>query len=293
MASQRTEKTLTAGGATLSYTVDGSGSGVVMIQGVGVAGSGWSPQVEALAGRFRTITFDNRGIGRSSSGQDAPTIEQMAADTLAIADAEGFDRFHLVGHSMGGLVAQHVAVTARARVSSLALLCTFGNGKDGARLPPAMLMRAIRTRIGTRRMRRQAMLALVVSQERLARADRETLAAELAMLFGHDLADQPPIVMKQLRAMSIYGAAQGLATLTGLPTLVVSGAHDLIARPALGRALASSIPGARYVELPDAAHALPIERAPETNALLLAHLDAADVRRSVAVTHNVCPGVAG
>jgi len=157
----------------------------------------------------------------------------------------------------------------------LSLLCTFGNGKDGSRLPPAMIMRALRTRIGTRAMRRQAMLALVVAPPRLIAADRERLAAELAALFGHDLADQPPIVMRQLKAMSAYGAARGLDTLAGLPTLVVGGAHDLIARPSLGRALAAAIPGARYVEFADAGHALPIECAREINELLLAHLEAA------------------
>ena len=187
------------------------------------------------------------------------TIERMAADALAVADAEGAGRFHLAGHSMGGLIAQHVAVTARPRVISLSLLCTFGDGKDGARLPPAMLMRAIRTRIGTRGMRRQAMLALVMAPERLATTDRERLASEFASLFGHDLADQPPIVMKQLKAMSTYGVTRGLDTLAGVPTLVVSGAHDSIARPALGRALAEAIPNARYVEFADAGHALPIE----------------------------------
>jgi aminoacrylate hydrolase len=85
---------------------------------------------------------------------------------------------------------------------------------------------------------------------------------------GHDLADQPPIVMKQLKSMAAYGATRGLDTLAGVPTLVVSGAHDLIARPALGRALANAIPGARYVEFADAGHALPIECAAETNELL-------------------------
>ena len=140
-----------------------------------------------------------------------------------------------------------------------------------------MILRAIRTRIGTRKMRRRAMLELVMADGHLRGANHEQLAAEFADLFGRDLADQPPIVMKQLRAMSNYGIAQGLTRLAGLSTLVVSGAHDLIARPALGRALADSIPGARYVEFPDAGHALSIECARETNELLVAQLAAAGV----------------
>jgi pimeloyl-ACP methyl ester carboxylesterase len=272
----RARKTLEIGTAVVSYGIAGDGPTVLMIQGVGVSGSGWGPQVAALSNDFRTITIDNRGLGDSTPGAEALTIERMAADALAIMDAERAARFHVVGHSMGGLIAQHLAVVARTRVISLSLLCTFGNGKDGATMAPAMMVRAIRTRVGTRAMRRRAMLELVVAKRRLDGANREGLAAEMAALFGHDLADHPPIAMKQLKAMSAYGATQGLGTLGGLPTLVVSGAHDLVARPVLGRALAADIPGARYVEFADAAHALPIECAADVNDLLRAHLEAAE-----------------
>ena len=123
------------------------------------------------------------------------------------------------------------------------------------------------------------MLDLVVAPHRLTAANRARLAEEMGALFGHDLGDQAPVAMKQLRAMSAYGAARGLADLAGVPTLVMSAAHDVIARPSLGRALAAAIPGARYVEFEDAAHALPIECAAETNELLRAHLAAADAVR--------------
>jgi len=276
---ERTQKALTIGSATIGYEVSGAGRAVLMIQGVGVAGTGWRPQVDALASRFRVITFDNRGLGGSTLGDPPLTIERMAADALAIVDAEGIERFHLAGHSMGGLIAQHVAVMARPRLISLTLMCTFANGKDGSSLPPAMMLRAIRTRVGTRTMRRNAMLDLVLAPHRLTAANRSRLAEEMGVLFGHDLGDQAPVAMKQLRAMSAYGAARGLADLAGVPTLVLSGAHDLIARPTLGRALADAIPNARYVEFADAGHALPIECAAETNELLLAHLAAADAVR--------------
>ena len=106
--------------------------------------------------------------------------------------------------------------------------------------------------------------------------DRAALAATLHPLFGHDLAEQPPIVMQQLRAMSRFDAGAKLAALAGVPTLVVSATEDRSAAPATGRALAALIPGATYREVSDAGHGLPIHRAAEVNTLLAEHWVRAD-----------------
>ena len=106
--------------------------------------------------------------------------------------------------------------------------------------------------------------------------DRAALAVRLQQLFGRDLADTPPIVTEQLRSMSACDVTAALAELAGIPTLVVSGRHDPIAPPSLGRAIGDGIPGARYVEFEDASHALPVQCADRVNALILEHLDAAD-----------------
>jgi pimeloyl-ACP methyl ester carboxylesterase len=267
---------MTRADGTPGYASTGSGTAVLLIQGVGVIGTGWRPQVESLSARFRTITFDNRGIGASARGDTPLTIEIMADDALSIADAAGAGRFHLVGHSMGGLIAQRVALEAPQRVKSLSLLCTFADGRDASGLSPRLMWLGIRTRVGTRAMRRNGMLRMVMPPAFLQGVDRGRLAADLGALFGRDLADQPPIIGEQLRAMSRYSAAASLGRLAAIPTLVVSAAHDPIAPPRLGRALAAGIHGARYIELPDAGHAAPIQCAGEINALLAAHLSAAE-----------------
>jgi len=110
----------------------------------------------------------------------------------------------------------------------------------------------------------------------LAERDRAQLAEELRPLFGRDLAQQPPIVMKQLAAMSRYDATTRLAELAGIPTLVVAGALDRVARPVFGRQLAAAIPGARFIELPGAAHGVPIHDAPAINRLLSEHFASAE-----------------
>jgi pimeloyl-ACP methyl ester carboxylesterase len=266
-------------GARIAYfDTGGSGPAVLLIQGIGVVGEGWRPQIDGLRDRYRLIAFDNRGIGGSEllPGAAPLSVEAMAADAWAVADAAGCERVHVVGHSMGGVIAQAVALAAPARVRSLSLLCTFARGAQAAKLSPAMFVTAMRTRIGSRAMRRDAFLTLVLPEATLrdtTPAARAALAAQLAPLFGRDLADQPPIVMKQLRATARYDAHDRLAGLAAIPTLVVSGAEDRIARPAYGRELAAAIPGARYEELPGAAHGVPIHDARLINDRLAAHFD--------------------
>jgi pimeloyl-ACP methyl ester carboxylesterase len=271
-----TTRRLETPSAVLSYRRAGSGPAVLFIQGVGVIGDGWRPQCEGLCDRYTTIAFDNRGLGESTLRSGPVTIEAMALDALAIMDAETIERFHVVGHSMGGLIAQEVALRAPARVKSLALLCTFARGKQAARLTADIVLIGLRTRIGTRAMRRSAFLELVMPPALLAEGDRARLAETLRPLFGRDLAEQPPIIMKQLRATAKYDASGRLGQLAPIPSLVVSAELDRIALPAFGRELAAAIPGARLVEIPGAGHGVPIHSPEKVNALLAEHFASAD-----------------
>jgi len=237
-----------------------------------VHGAGWQPQVEALAEHYTCLTFDNRGMGGSQPLGAPITVAQMAEDAFAIMDGLGWSSAHVVGHSLGGLVAQQLALTARSRVRSLALLCTFARGRDATRLTPWMLWVGLRTQVGPRRSRRHAFLQMVLPPTEWESVDRDALAEHLAPLFGHDLADQPPVAMKQLRAMSACDLTPQIGAMAGLPTLIVSAQHDRLAPPASGRTLAAGIPGSRYVELPDAAHGIPLTEPARINGLLLEHL---------------------
>jgi pimeloyl-ACP methyl ester carboxylesterase len=259
-------------GARVSYSATGSGEAVLLIHGVGATGTAWRPQVKALREHYRVITFDNRGIGASEITEGSLSIEAMADDALSILDAEGVTRCHVVGHSMGGLIATQLALTSPARVRTLALVCTFPDGRSGSRLTRHTLVAGLRTRIGTRSMRRKAFLSLVLSRSIMQSMARDRIAGRMAALFGRDLADQPSIVMQQLRAMSRYDPRWRLRFLASIPTLVISGGEDRIARPEYGRALAEAVPGSRYIELPGAAHAVPIESPMLINRLLAEHM---------------------
>lgn len=260
-------------GCRLAYRVRGSGPAVLMIQGVGVHGDGWRPQIDGLASAYTCLSFDNRGLGGSRPAGAPITVQGMAEDALAMLDAENVSAAHVVGHSLGGLVALRLALAARGRVRSLSLLCTFANGRSAAPLAPRMIWLGLRTKIGTRGMRRRAFLRLVLPPGPIADADAQ--AARLADLFGHDLADQPPAVAGQMKAMRAADATGRLGELAELPTLVVSAVHDPIAPPAAGRAIRDGIPGSRYVAFDGASHGLPITHAGPINDLLLEHFAAA------------------
>ena len=285
-------RTVEIDGCRFAFDLEGQGPPVVFVQGVGVAGSGWRPQVRALSGSFQCLAFDNRGMGGSQPVGAPLSIERMARDTLALMTHLGWDSAHVVGHSMGGPIALEMALLEPARVRSLGLLCTVARGADATRLTRRMLELGLLSRIGPRSSRRRAFLRIVLPEADVP-ADTDALAAELAPLFGHDLAVQPPIAMKQLAALRAYDATDRLARLAGTPTLVIAAAHDPIAPPQFGRALAAGIPGARYGEIADASHGLPMHRVERVNELLRAHLVAAGARGGTAADADTADRPAG
>jgi pimeloyl-ACP methyl ester carboxylesterase len=220
-------------------------------------------------------------MGRSQPvGDCALTVGQMADDALAVMRDLSWPSAHVVGHSLGGLIALQLALARREAVRSLSLLCTFADGRIPTRLSPRMLWIGSRMRIGPRRARRRAFLELVMPPGAARNGDADALAAELEPLFGHDLADQPPIVMPQLHAMKQCNMTPRLAELAGIPTLVVSATHDPIAPPVAGQQIIAGIPGARLVEFLDASHGLPISHAERANALIREHLAKAEAGRA-------------
>jgi pimeloyl-ACP methyl ester carboxylesterase len=257
-------------GCRFAFKVCGSGEPVVLIQGVGLHGDGWQPQTDALSSESRCLTFDNRGMGASQPAGGQITVEQMALDTVAVMDAAGFaGGVHFVGHSLGGAIALQIALTNPGRVKSLSLLCTSARGADATGLSWKLLWVGMRTRIGTRAMRRRAFLEIIMAPAYLTTQDRDALAARLGPTFGHDLADTPPVVMRQLDALKRFDASGRLATLGSKPTLVLSATHDIIFPPRCGRALAAGIPGARYIEMPDCGHGATIQAADAVNEVLM------------------------
>jgi pimeloyl-ACP methyl ester carboxylesterase len=113
-------------GVRLYYEVHGEGEPLLAITGLGGDHLSWADQLPALRERFRTIMFDNRDSGRSSECAEGYKVSDLAHDTLALADWLELDDFHLLGVSLGGAIAQEVALAAPARVRTLTLAMTWG-----------------------------------------------------------------------------------------------------------------------------------------------------------------------
>ncbi|HEX6131490.1 MAG TPA: alpha/beta hydrolase [Actinomycetota bacterium] len=112
-------------GYDLDYVEEGSGFPVVLIHGLAGDKSAWAPQVARFRADHRVIAFDNRGAGASTQVDEPITTEDMARDTIALMDALGVERAHVIGRSMGGAIGQHIALLAPERVHSLTMCASF------------------------------------------------------------------------------------------------------------------------------------------------------------------------
>ena len=263
------------GDAELSYTVSGDGPPIVFLQGVGLMGLAWSPQTAALSSAHRCITIDNRGIGGSRGDTSKLSVEQMARDALAVLDALGIESAHLVGHSLGGVIVQCLALLAPTRAKSLTFMCTFAGGRDLASPSAKLIWLGTRSRVGTQTMRKRAFARLIMPDAYLALRGIDRVVEELEAVFGRSLAASLPISDVQLRALRAHDDRQSLSRLSGIPSLVLSGKHDPIATPAANAALAAGIGTATHRVWDDASHALPIQHARPVNEALIAHVASA------------------
>lgn len=250
------------GAARIHYRVDGDGEPLVLIAGTGFDMSFWDDLVPSLAG-YRVLRLDNRGSGLSDS-KDRLTIPEMADDVVAVMDEIGMPHAHVHGASMGGLIAQELAIRHGERVLSLVLGATWAGSApmSGAiRALPLLLSRK-----GTDEILHRSAPYLTAT----------AVPDHLAPFPGHDLAPRDPTALRrQLRAQLRYSSLRRLHRI-GQPTLVLHGAKDRLISPLNARLLARRIPRARLRLIRGAGHMYSRDRPDESrDALLTFLLDAA------------------
>lgn len=241
-------------GVELEVVVEGDGPGLLLVHGFGGAKEDFADHVEALAATHRVVTFDHRGHGESDKPHDPDTytLHRLRVDVLAVADAVGLDRFRLLGHSLGGMVARALAVTHPERVEALVLMDTAPGPIPGF-LPELM----------------DAAAQVALDQGKDALKELLDLGAPLEtpayLRLLESRSDYRELCERKWEALSERmwaGLARAIAyqddelpLLAGVacPTLVLVGEHD---RPFVkpSRRMASTIPGARLAVIPDAGH---------------------------------------
>lgn len=249
-------------GARIHWEAEGEGTAVLLIMGHLYSGRFWYPLLPSLTKRHRAIWFDNRGTGESATTATT-TIAQMADDALAVLDAAGAGRAHVVGVSLGGVIAAEFALRHPDRVASLTLGCTLMKSAEKRvagplrrliyRLP-LWLVRAMLGRSLTRASYGSAATPEAVAKDRqVARSDRFTMKG----------------VRAQANALLGYVTTREAVASITAPTLVLHGDEDKVIDPKHGRELADVIPGARLVVFEGAGHNFLVAAGKTATAALL------------------------
>jgi pimeloyl-ACP methyl ester carboxylesterase len=227
---------------------DGRREPLLLIMGLGATLEWWQRLIPILTPRYRTIVYDNRGVGRSDVPPGPYSIRQMAEDAAAVMDAAGLESAHVFGASMGGMIAQELALHHGSRVRSLILGCT---ACGGAHVVPAS--REVSIALGARKTmpREQALwtMAPYIFDEG---TPRERIAEDIAVRLRATVSNDG--YFAQLAAVRAWeGTHDRLAGLT-MPTLVIHGETDQLVPVENGRIVARAIPHARLVTIPHASH---------------------------------------
>jgi 3-oxoadipate enol-lactonase len=240
-------------GLKLHYTIQGSGDPLLMVMGMGASSASWRPDLlEELARSFRTITYDNRGTGQSDKPDIPYSLEGFAVDAIALLDSLNIERAHVLGVSMGGMIAQEIALLCGPRLQTLTLGCTTFGGRNAVPPPHESIKLLTAPRDGASEaeiIRRGWPLAFTSA---FIHEHRDELEATIPRLLAHPT---PVFAYKRhLEAtygLKTYDRLPGIST----PTLVITGAEDVLIPAKNSEILADRIPGARRVILPRLGHA--------------------------------------
>ena len=241
-------------GGSLRYRKAGAGDPVIFVSGLGGTAVFWAAQVQAFAGSFTVVTYDHRGVG-GSTGAPPYSVTQWSGDLLALVDALGIDRFHLVGHSTGGIIAQVFSASHPRRVRSLVL--------SGTWLLPDARFRDLFA------LRKDVLVSMGEAAYRTfgdllaSSGPREAGGASAAP--GGDPAQD--VVLARIDALLAYRGEEH-APRIACPTLVMASADDHLVPAYLSEQLATAITGSRMLLLDGGGHFFPRSRAAVYNKAL-------------------------
>jgi 3-oxoadipate enol-lactonase len=262
-------------GTRIHYEVTGKpgATPVLMIQGLGASKNAWNLQRIAMATRFRIISFDNRGAGRSDKPTEPFTLEQMADDAITVLDAAGVETAHVVGASMGGVISQIVAVKYPQRVRSLTLVCTACRNHPWRQ---ELLQSWAKTaeEKGMIEVGKEAAQWVMSPRSFRRLVPAFTWMGPLAALRPrHSFVSQIDAILNTREDL-----VDQLSTITA-PTMVIVGNQDILTPRGDSEEIAERIPNAELVVISGAAHGLMMEHSSTFNKILIEFLQRTELAR--------------
>lgn len=243
--------TVDVNGLDIFYRETGHGEPLLLLAGLGLDHRAWAAQVPALSRAFRCITPDNRDIGRSGRVTGPYTVADMAGDAVGLLDALGIERAHVAGLSMGGAMAQEIAINHPHRVKSLALVATYCSGDPrGTALFEGM--RLMRERFSPEEYYRATYPWSFTVKDYLRPGFMERMIESAA---ANPNPQPPDAYARQAAATTTFHSEDRLGRITA-PTLLLFGDQDLLTPLRFARALHDGIPGSELVIVPDAGHGI-------------------------------------
>lgn len=240
-------------GARIYWDERSVGEPILLIMGLGYPSDMWWRVRPVLDSRYRTIVFDNRGVGRSDMPAGPYPIATMAADAVAVLDAAGVDSAHVFGISMGGMIAQELALQYPKRVRSLILGCTAAGGPTAVQAEPEVTQ--ILLNRGSVTPEQAALAAIPYIYD--SATPRERVEEDLAI--RRPWLPRPEAYNAQLQGILGWESYSRLPQLN-VKTLVIHGETDRLVRLGNGQLIASRIPGAKLVTLANASHIFPTDQ---------------------------------
>ena len=243
-------------GIKLNFAVHGKGEPLVLIQGWGTDKRAWIFQIHAFQKYFQVITFDNRGVGKSEKPSGRYSMKVMAADVIGLMDHLHIGAANILGLSMGGMIAQEVAIDYPNRVVKLMLGCTFAYAKDGsgeteeytkaAGGDPKRIKLALASLANNNSLGR---LFVSIWMRLNSKSWAEGFESQGSAIKDHDTRDRLHLIKA--------------------PTLVIAGTKDRVVRPSSSEFIASRIPKARLVMIENGSHSMSAENQKEFNKVVL------------------------
>ena len=250
-------------GQRLYYEIDGEGEPLLLVMGLAADRLAWALQIPDWSKRFQVISFDNRDVGQSSYAEGQYEVVDMARDALALADHLELDSFHLVGVSMGGAIAQEIALAAAERIRTLTLCVTWGGsgpwGEELSRIWGPQAMRSSREEHIDHLMLRCFSEGFY--------ENRDGVAFMRNMMLANPHPQAPEAFVRQLDASGRHETRDRLAQLS-MPVHVIGAEHDVLVPVWKSIELSELIPGATLTIIERAAHGLQLERAEEFNRIV-------------------------